>query len=350
MPDLPYLTGRISGAFSPFCRKNSRARPFLPVMRALVTGCAGFIGSHLSASLLDDGFEVVGVDCFNNNYGRDAKLANLKLVGDWDSFVFTPLDLARGDLDSVVEGCDTIYHLAGEPGVRPSWGQRFESYARNNILATQQLLEAARAQPVERFVYASSSSIYGQAERFPTSERDLPRPHSPYGVTKLSAEHLCSLYHANFGVPTVSLRYFSVYGPRQRPDMAFHIFCRAAVQGGPIEVFGDGHQTRDFTYVGDVVRATRAAATAAESAEGEVFNIGGGSQVSLLATIELIEELAGRKLDTAFLPKERGDVKDTGAETRKARSGLGFTAEIGIRDGLEAEFEWMASGAAPAVV
>jgi UDP-glucuronate 4-epimerase len=313
-------------------------------MRVLVTGCAGFIGSHLAASLLEDGYEVVGIDCFNNNYDREAKLRNLKHVGDWDSFEFTPVDLARGDLDALVDGCDTIYHLAAEPGVRPSWGQRFESYARNNILATQHLLEAVRTLPLERFVYASSSSVYGQAERFPTSEQDLPRPHSPYGVTKLSAEHLCSLYHANFGVPAVSLRYFSVYGPRQRPDMAFHIFCRAAVEGRPIEVFGDGHQTRDFTYVGDVVRATRLAATA-PGAVGEVFNVGGGSQVSLLATIELIEELAGRELEAAFLPQERGDVKDTGANTEKARSGLGFSAETGLRDGLEAEFEWMASEA-----
>lgn len=311
-------------------------------MRALVTGCAGFIGSHLTQSLLGDGVEVLGVDCFNDNYDRPEKLRNLRLVTDWDSFEFAPIDLARGDLDDLVGGCDVVYHLAAEPGVRPSWGQRFESYLRNNVLATQHLLEAAVRQPVERFVYASSSSIYGQAERFPTPEDAVPRPQSPYGLTKLGGEHLCDLYHAGYGIPTVSLRYFSVYGPRQRPDMAFNIFCRAAIEGKRIEVIGDGHQTRDFTYVEDVVGATRAAAVT-PGVEGDAYNIGGGSQVSLLETIGLIEGIAGIRFEVSHAPRARGDVRDTGADTAKARADLGFVAETDLEQGLAAELEWIAS-------
>jgi nucleoside-diphosphate-sugar epimerase len=216
-------------------------------MRALVTGCAGFIGSHLTEALLADGVSVLGVDCFNDNYGRRQKLHNLETAREWDEFDFVPVDLSRGELHDLVADCETVYHLAAEPGVRSSWGLRFDQYLRNNVLATQLLLEAMRDQSGKRFVYASSSSIYGQAEALPTSEDTTPRPHSPYGTTKLAGEHLCALYHGNHGVETVMLRYFSVYGPRQRPDMAFNRFCRAAIGGDPITVFGDGHQTRDFT-------------------------------------------------------------------------------------------------------
>ena len=197
-------------------------------MRALVTGCAGFIGSHLAESLLDDGHAVLGIDCFNDNYVRAPKLANLSRARDFDTFEFVPIDLARGDLQDVVAECDTIFHLAAEPGVRSSWGDRFDLYVRNNVLATQRLLEAAVAEPERRFVYASSSSVYGNAARFPTPEEATPAPFSPYGVTKLAGEHLCNLYRANHGVDTVALRYFTVYGPRQRPDMALNRFCRAA--------------------------------------------------------------------------------------------------------------------------
>ncbi|MEA2123317.1 MAG: hypothetical protein QOI80_99, partial [Solirubrobacteraceae bacterium] len=186
-------------------------------MRALVTGCAGFIGSHLTESLLSDGHDVLGIDCFNDNYGRSAKLDNLAHAQEWDGFEFVPIDLARGDLADVVAESEVVYHLAAEPGVRSSWGGRFDTYLRNNVLATQHLLEAAREHPPARFVYASSSSIYGQAETLPTREDATPQPHSPYGTTKLAGEHMCSLYFANHGVPTVSLRYFTVYGPRQRP-------------------------------------------------------------------------------------------------------------------------------------
>jgi UDP-glucose 4-epimerase len=308
-------------------------------MRALVTGCAGFIGSHLTESLLGDDWQVVGVDCFNDNYGRRQKLRNIERAREWDNFDFVPVDLARGDLHEFVADCDTVFHLAAEPGVRSSWGSRFETYVRNNLIATQHLLEAARAAPETRFVYASSSSIYGDAETLPTPEDAVPRPLSPYGATKLAGEHMCELYHKNFGVGTVSLRYFSVYGPRQRPDMAFNIFCHHAIAGRPLTVFGDGQQTRDFTYVADVVTATRRAAEVADI-EGEVFNVGGGGQISLNRAIDLIGQLAGRPLTVNRTGSEHGDVRDTGADVRRMRARLDYEPQMPFEEGLRAEFAW----------
>ena len=314
-------------------------------MHALVTGCAGFIGSHLTESLLEDGLEVVGVDCFNDNYERPEKLRNLEHARDWDTFDFVPLDLSRGRLHDLVADSDVVFHLAAEPGARPSWGARFEAYLRNNVLATQHLLEATRAEPGKRFVYASSSSVYGQAERLPTTEGTTPRPFSPYGTTKLAAEHLCSLYHGNYGVETVSLRYFSVFGPRQRPDMAFAIFCRAAVEGKAITVFGDGAQTRDFTHVEDILRATRAAALAPRAA-GRVYNVGGGSRTSLAEAIRLIGELSGSALSVNHLPAQAGDVLATGADVSRARAELGYEPRMDVASGLAAQLDWTRGSAA----
>ena len=311
-------------------------------MRALVTGCAGFIGSHLTESLLEDGHHVVGVDCFNDNYGRPQKLRNLEQARDWREFDFVPIDLSRGDLADLVVDCEVVYHLAAEPGVRASWGRRFDAYLRNNVLATQHLLEAAKAAPDRRFVYASSSSIYGQAEAFPTPEDVIPAPFSPYGTTKLAGEHLCLLYHGNYGVETVMLRYFSVYGPRQRPDMAFNRFCQAALEGQPITVFGDGTQTRDVTYVADVVAATRAAAESPR-APGGIYNVGGGAQRSLAAALELIGELAGRELDIRHEDRQQGDVRDTAADIERARADLSFEPATSFEEGLGQEFEWARS-------
>ena len=308
-------------------------------MHALVTGCAGFIGSQLSEVLLENGDSVIGVDCFNDNYGRRGKLRNLELAQQWDSFSFLPLDLARGDLDDLVAEADVVYHLAAEPGVRASWGTRFTSYVRNNVIATQHLLEAMRQHPHKRFVYASSSSVYGQAETFPTPEAALPRPRSPYGTTKLAAEHLCHLYHANFGVETVALRLFTVYGPRQRPDMAFTRFCRAALAGAPITVYGDGRQTRDFTYVADVIAAMRKAAEVPIAA-GATYNLGGGSQVSLLKVLELLEVMSGGPLDLNFQESQYGDVRDTVADTSSARRDLGFLPKMPFQEGLASQFTW----------
>jgi nucleoside-diphosphate-sugar epimerase len=310
-----------------------------------VTGCAGFIGSHLTESLLADGYSVVGLDCFNDNYGRAQKLRNLEHARDWEHFEFVPLDLAFGDLFDLVADCDLIFHLAAEPGVRSSWGDRFAKYLRNNIAGTQQLLEAARPFPEKRFVLASSSSVYGEAVTRPTHEDVVPMPHSPYGVTKLAAEHLCQAYRANYGVDAVTLRYFSVYGPRQRPDMAFYMFCHAALHEAVITVFGDGHQTRDFTFVGDVVNATRLAADARDP-DSRVFNVGGGSHITVRTALELIEQFAGRRLDIRYRSREAGDVRDTLADARRSRDALGFTCSVSFEDGLRAEFEWVTKAVA----
>lgn len=306
----------------------------------LVTGCAGFIGSHLAESLLDDGFGVVGIDCFNDNYGRPEKLRNLRHLMSWDHFKFTPIDLARGALEDVVRDCDLIFHLAAEPGVRTSWGSRYEQYLRNNVLATQHLLEALRQTPDTRFVYASSSSVYGDSEVLPTPESAALRPRSPYGQTKAAMEYLCGLYRMNFGLDTVGLRYFTVFGPRQRPDMAFHRICRAAIEQSEFLVFGDGRQTRDFSYVGDIVAATRAAGHA-ELDDARVFNIGGGAPASLRDAIEIISGLAEQPLPIRYEEAEHGDVRDTAADTTLAGSLLGFAPTTTLAEGLEAEFAWM---------
>jgi nucleoside-diphosphate-sugar epimerase len=308
----------------------------------LVTGCAGFIGSHLAESLLTDGADVIGIDCFNDNYGRREKLLNLRHLTSWDGFEFTPIDLARGALEDVVGECDLVLHLAAEPGVRTSWGTRYEQYLRNNVLATQHLLEALRATPETRFVYASSSSVYGDCEQRPTPETATLRPRSPYGQTKAAMEHLCNLYRMSFGLDTVGLRYFTVFGPRQRPDMAFHRICLAALGGDEFTVFGDGRQTRDFTYVADVVAATRAAALAAVG-EQRLFNIGGGTPASLREAIDIISAAAPRPVRVRYEEPERGDVRDTAADTTLARDLLGFAPTVSLADGLAAELEWLAA-------
>jgi nucleoside-diphosphate-sugar epimerase len=312
-------------------------------MRALITGCAGFIGSHLSERLLGEGWEVLGVDCFNENYGRRAKLENLREAQEWDAFEFVPIDLSRGDLADLVVDCDVVLHLAAEPGVRPSWGERFGAYLRNNVIATQHLLDALiESSPSTRLVYTSSSSIYGTGTPLPAEESARPAPFSPYGVTKLAAEHLCQAYHENHGLPVVTLRYFSVYGPRQRPDMAFHRFCRAALLRDPIHVYGDGMQSRDFTYVSDVVEATTVA-TVRGGIEGGIFNIGAGAQVTVRDALALIERFAGYGLEISFEGPQPGDVRHTAAETAAAASRLGFLPQQSFEEGLRTEFEWLAA-------
>jgi nucleoside-diphosphate-sugar epimerase len=308
--------------------------------RALVTGCAGFIGSHLVESLLADGYEVVGVDCFNDNYARADKLANLAGARRNPRFRLITADLVSANVRALLDGCDVVFHLAAEPGVRSSWGGRFDRFLHNNVIATQRLLEAATNVPARRFVYASSSSVYGESQRLPTPEDATPQPLSPYGVTKLAAEQLCRLYHAEHGVDAVALRYFSVYGPRQRPDMAFRRFCQAAVAGAPITLYGGGDQTRDFTFVADVVAATRAAG-AAEGLGGRVYNVGGGSRVSLSRALELLAGIAGRPLDIRRQGRESGDVQDTGADISRAAEDLGFAPATDLRAGLAAELEWV---------
>ncbi|MEJ5913731.1 NAD-dependent epimerase/dehydratase family protein [Pseudokineococcus sp. 1T1Z-3] len=313
-------------------------------MRALVTGCAGFIGSHLTEHLLGDGHDVVGVDCFNANYARADKLRNLERARAWDSFTFVPVDLAQGDLGDLVEGCDVVYHLAAEPGVRTSWGSGFDRYVRNNVTATQLLLEAVRAHPGARVVYGSSSSVYGQAATLPTREDVVPAPVSPYGVTKLAAEHLVGSYAASFGLDVLSLRFFSVFGPRQRPDMAFTAFCRAALAERPLAVLGDGGQTRDFTYVGDVVEALRQAATAPVPS-GSVLNVGGGAPTTLGGAIDVLGDLVGRPLAVARGEQPPGDVRHTAADVGRARELLGYRPTTDLRAGLQQQWAWALSSA-----
>ncbi len=303
-------------------------------MRALVTGAAGFVGSSIVDALLEAGDTVRGVDRFSDYYDLELKRDNLAEASKSATFELHELDLASANLDPVVADVDVIFHQAAQAGVRASWGSEFAVYERDNIAATQRLLEAAVRSPrPPRVVFASSSSVYGNAERYPTSESDLPAPHSPYGVTKLAAEHLCSLYARNHGLHTVSLRYFTVYGPRQRPDMAFHRLCEAALGGKPFPLYGDGGAIRDFTFISDVVRANLAAATA-DVEPGAVLNVAGGGQVSMTEVIDLLGDLVERPVPVERLPRQLGDVHRTGGSTERARRALGWSPSTTVADGL----------------
>lgn len=305
--------------------------------RALVTGAAGFIGSHLVERLLRDGVRVTGVDCFTDYYDPALKRANIAASLRSSGFELLELDLGTADLKPLPE-VDVVYHQAAQPGVRASWGAEFAIYTQQNVLATQRLLERYRGSKLERFVYASSSSVYGDAERYPTDEDLLPRPFSPYGVTKLAAEHLVLLYGRNFGLPVAALRYFTVYGPRQRPDMAFHKFCRAMLQGQPIPVYGDGKQSRDFTFIEDAIEANVRAWK--KSGEQAVYNVGGGSQVDVLEAIAILEKALGVKADVRFEPRPPGDPMRTRADASRLKRDLGFVPSVPIQSGLEAEAAW----------
>jgi len=304
---------------------------------ALVTGAAGFIGSMLTERLLAQDVQVTGVDLFTDYYDPALKRRNLAQALEHPRFKLLELDLVSADLASLPE-VSVIYHLAAQPGVRASWGAEFAVYALHNVLATQRLLERYRSARLERFVYASSSSVYGDAERYPTDETLLPRPASPYGVTKLAGEHLALLYGRNFGLPVTALRYFTVYGPRQRPDMAFHHFCRALLRGEPITVYGDGRQSRDFTFVDDAVEANVRAWKRA--APQSVYNVGGGSQVELLEAIAILERALGARAKLHFLPRPPGDPLRTRADAGRLRADLDFVPSTPIERGLQAEAEW----------
>lgn len=304
----------------------------------MVTGAAGFIGSHLCERLLALGHKVVGVDCFSDYYERARKEENLEAALAHPDFRFDELDLVDADLQPVLREADVVFHLAGQPGVRPSWGEQFDRYVRDNILATQRLLEALKGKPIQRLVFAGSSSVYGDAEMFPTKETALPRPVSPYGVTKLAAEHLALLYHKNFGLPVVSVRYFTVYGPRQRPDMAFSRFMQALVDDDAIEIFGDGEQTREFTYVSDAVEGTIKAATA--DVQGQVFNLGGGSRVTINRVLATLEDISRMKARRTTLPSAPGDPRHTGASINLARERFGWEPRVSLREGLTNQWEW----------
>lgn len=301
-------------------------------MIALVTGAAGFVGSHLCEALLEDGDEVIGVDAFTDYYSRRRKEQNLAPLRLHPRFAFVEADLAEVTVVPLLAGVDHVFHLAGQPGVRASWGPDFAHYVRHNVVATQRLLEACRGRPLHKLVYASSSSIYGDAESYPTPETLRPQPVSPYGVTKLAGEHLCEVYRKSFDVPVTSLRLFTVYGPRQRPDMAFSRLVRAALAAERFEVYGDGEQTRDFTFVGDVVQAMRDAAL---SPWCGVANIGGGSRTSLNGVVDIVRDLCGEVRITRR-PRATGDVRDTAADISVAAAAFGYSPRTSLREGLAA--------------
>lgn len=308
-------------------------------MKALVTGGAGFIGSHLSELLLDRGATVRAIDAFTDFYPRPLKERNLQNLRGRAGYDFVEGDLRQVDLAKVLDGVTHVFHLAAQAGVRRSWGSEFQVYTGLNIDSTQALLEACARKPIERLVYASSSSVYGDDAVIPMQETALPQPVSPYGVTKLAAEQLCYLYHVNFGVPTVSLRYFTVYGPRQRPDMGFNRFFTAILNGKPLIQFGDGLQTRDFTYVADAARATADAAV--RGVPGRVYNIGGGARVSLKEVFEMLGRVSGRQVTIDQQGPQKGDMRDTYADTSRAKADLGFAPTVTLEEGLRHMWQWM---------
>ncbi|MBI4208569.1 MAG: GDP-mannose 4,6-dehydratase [Deltaproteobacteria bacterium] len=308
--------------------------------RCLVTGVAGFIGSSLAERLVAEGREVVGVDCFTDNYARELKEGNLRDLLKNRRFRFLELDLRTAALESLLDGVEGVFHQAALPGVRQSWGREFEQYCGHNILATQRLLEACKERGLKRFIHASSSSVYGEAETMPTPETLCPAPISPYGLTKLAADQLCHVYWKNFGVPVVMLRYFTVYGPRQRPDMAFQKFFLALRERRTLEIYGDGTQTRDFTFIQDAIQANLSAMTSQELVLGKVYNIGGGTRVTLNHVLDLIQKIVGIDSSVNRKPIQKGDPKNTSADIRLAQQQLGYCPKIRIEEGLREQWEW----------
>ncbi len=309
-------------------------------MRALVTGAAGFVGSHLAEALLARGDTVLGVDCFTPYYDRPTKEHNVAEARSHARFELVEADLRTGDVEALLADVDVVYHQAAQAGVRLSWSDGFAEYVGHNVLATQRLLEAVqRARPGARVVYASSSSVYGNQARYPTVETDLPKPFSPYGVTKLAAEHLCGLYSENWGVHTVSLRYFTVFGPRQRPDMSIHRLCQAAVDGSTFPRYGDGTQIREFTYVSDIVAGNLAAADR-DVTPGTCVNLAGGAEITLNDLIALVGEVAGAPVAVDPGPKMAGDSFRNGGAIGRAQELLAWEPQVPLRDGIAAQIAW----------
>lgn len=312
-------------------------------MRCVITGAAGFVGSNIADRLLSEGHEVIGIDCFIDYYPRAMKEKNLEQAKSFKNFQFIEGNLLNLDLPKILSGTEIIFHQAAQAGVRSSWGKDFAIYTDNNILASQVLLETTRLPQVKeslkKVVYASSSSVYGDAESLPTKETLLPSPLSPYGVSKLAAEHLMVLYTKEFGTPTASLRYFTVYGHRQRPDMAFHRFIRATLTGQEITIYGDGEQSRDFTFISDAVNANILAALGNTSEL--VYNIGGGSRVTVNEVLKTIEKISGIKPKINYVTRQLGDVKHTSADTQRAAKAFGYAPKVSLEQGLTAEINWL---------
>lgn len=307
-------------------------------MRVLITGAAGFIGSHLAEACLARGWDVTAIDSLTTYYSPTDKVRNSEAFASHPNCLYLEQDLLDVDLESLVRDVQVVYHLAAQAGVRASWGQGFDTYTQLNVTVLQRLLEASRnATNLSKFVFASSSSVYGDAEALPTSEDQILRPISPYGATKALGEHLCYLYFRAFGLPTVALRYFSVFGPRQRPDMGFHRLIEAGISGAAFPLYGDGTQTRDFTYVSDIVNATLSAAERAP--DGAVLNIGGGARISMIDAIDIIKQsFPALRIDQ--LASGRGDARDTGADIARAEALIGYKPEFTVKTGLEQQMDW----------
>jgi UDP-glucose 4-epimerase len=304
----------------------------LGFMKYLVTGAAGFIGSHITKALLDRGDEVIGIDCFINHYPRAVKEDRIRPLMDYEKLEFIEDDILTADLPSLIDTVDFIIHEAAQPGVRSGWGDSFEIYSRNNIEATQKLLFAAKDTGIRKFIFASSSSVYGDAEEMPTTENSPTKPLSPYGITKLACEHLCRIYWKYFGVPVIILRHFTVFGPKPRPDMAHTIFTRAILSEEQIQIYGDGKQSRGFTYVSDIVDATIAAASS--QIENEVFNIGGDIPATVNEMIRILEDITGEKADLKYVESWRGDARHTYPDTSRAERMLDYHPKVGLKEGL----------------
>ncbi len=308
-------------------------------MTCLVTGAAGFIGSHLCRKLIKEGFSVAGIDSFTDSYPKWIKERNIKPLMREKNFKFLSSDLNDLELKKLLSKTDYVFHHAAQAGVRTSWGENFSVYIKNNIEATQKLLEAAKNSRIKKFIYASSSSVYGFCPELPMSETSPLYPFSPYGVSKLAAEHLCFLYFKNYNVPTVSLRFFTVYGPGQRPDMAFHKFFKAIAEDKQITVYGDGKQTRDFTYVDDIIEANFSSLK--NGVPGEIYNIGGGSRKKLEEIFPILESICQKKIKMFREEKQKGDVPHTLADIQKAHKELNYSPQIQLPDGLKEEWTWI---------
>ncbi len=308
-------------------------------MKAIVTGAAGFIGSHLCEELLQRGYEVTGVDSFLDYYPRWIKESNLQNFIDSSRFHLIAKDILDIDWSPILSETDVLFHLAAQAGVRASWSKNFTVYTKNNIEATQLLLEESKNSKLKKFVFASTSSVYGDTEEIPMKEKSVLKPVSPYGVTKVAAEDLCYLYWRSFGIPCVSLRYFTVYGPRQRPDMGFYRFILAALEGRGITVFEDGNQTRDFTYIDDIVHGTILASERGK--EGLVYNLGGGSRISVNEVLLLLGQIMNKTIDIRYADKQKGDMRHTFASTDLAKADLDYVPRVSLKDGLTSEYAWL---------
>jgi len=308
-------------------------------MKVIVTGAAGFIGSTLSERLIEQGFYVIGIDSLNSNYPVKLKKNNLTALLNNKNFEFINKNITSIEFGNKYSDIEAVFHQAATAGVRSSWGTNFKDYTENNILATQHLLESFKSSRLKKFIYASSSSVYGNSDEMPLKISSPTKPISPYGVTKLAAENLINSYFENYGLPTVSLRYFTVYGPRQRPDMAFHIFLRAAITNNKIDIYGNGEQIRDFTYVDDVVNANMLSLELGVS--GNIYNIGGGSNISINETLKLIESITNKTLKISYKDTQKGDVRQTQADISESKIQLKYEPGYDIKTGLENEYEWI---------